>query len=190
VTDHGATLVSLKVADRIGQAADVLLGFDDVSGYESDKNQYFGCTTGRVCNRIAKGRFTLDGYDYQLAINNAPNHLHGGGPRSLDKVRWRGVATQVDGAPAVEFTYRSPDGEEGYPGTLDARVTYSLRQDDAFQIDYAATALDKDTHVNLTNHAYFNLNPAAATVYEHLVQVNAARYAPAQTPCAGLCRSR
>ena len=178
VTDHGATLVSLKVADRLGQVADVLLGFDDVSGYESDKNQYFGCTTGRVCNRIAKGRFTLDGYDYQLATNNAPNHLHGGGPRSLDKVRWRGVATQVDGAPAVEFTYRSPDGEEGYPGVLDVKVTYSMPRPGELRIDYAAVA-DRRTPVNLTNHAYFNLaGQGAPTILDHELQLFASRYTP------------
>ena len=134
VTDHGATLVALSAPDRFGQEADVVFGFDDVSGYESDRNQYFGCTTGRVCNRIKAGRFTLDGYDYALAVNNGPNHLHGGAQRSLDKVRWHAQMTRVDGAPAVVFSYRSPDGEEGYPGNLDVKVTYSLPADDEFSL--------------------------------------------------------
>ncbi len=178
VSDHGATLVSLSFADRIGESSDVLLGFDDVSGYESGDNQYFGCTTGRVCNRIAKGRFTLEGYDYQLAVNNAPNHLHGGGPRSLDKVRWRAEATHVDGVPAVAFTYRSPDGEEGYPGVLDVKVTYSMPQPGALRIDYEATA-DRTTPVNLTNHAYFNLaGQGAPTILDHELQLFASRYTP------------
>src|SRR5205823_4878141 len=101
-----------------------VLGFDTVAGYESDQNQYFGCTTGRVANRIAKGRFTLDGVEYKLAINNGVNHLHGGKVRSLDKVVWK--AEPVKGNTAVRFHYTSPDGEEGYPGKLAITVTYTL----------------------------------------------------------------
>lgn len=178
VTDHGATLVSLSCPDRMGQLADVLLGFDDVSGYESTGNQYFGCTTGRVCNRIAKGRFTLEGYDYQLAVNNGENHLHGGGPRSLDKVRWRGEATTVDGAAAVAFTYRSPDGEEGYPGNLEVKVVYSMPRPGELKVDYTAVT-DRTTPVNLTNHAYFNLaGQGAPTILDHELRLFASNYTP------------
>jgi len=178
VTDHGATLVALSAPDRFGQEADVVFGFDDVSGYESDRNQYFGCTTGRVCNRIKAGRFTLDGYDYALAVNNGPNHLHGGAQRSLDKVRWHAQMTRVDGAPAVVFSYRSPDGEEGYPGNLDVKVTYSLPADDELRIDYEATT-DRRTPVNLTNHAYWNLaGQGSKSILDHELRIDADRYTP------------
>lgn len=176
VTDHGATLVSLSFQDRIGQSADVLLGFDDVSGYESDRNQYFGCTTGRVCNRIKNGRFLLDGFDHQLAINNPPNHLHGGGERSFDKVFWQGRASNEGGVPKVVFTYRSPDGEEGYPGMLDVKVTYSMPSEGELRIDYEAVG-DRNTPVNLTNHAYFNLQgQGSASIGGHELQIFAERY--------------
>lgn len=179
VTDHGATLVAVRAPDRAGFLADIVLGFDDVAGYESDQNQYFGCTTGRVCNRIADGKFTLDGYDYELATNNAPNHLHGGAERSLDKVRWQAAASVgADGAPQVQFTYLSRDGEEGYPGNLNVSVTYTLDADNALRIDYEATT-DMRTPVNLTNHAYWNLAGAgAATVLDHVLQVDASHYTP------------
>ena len=176
VTDHGATLVSLRFADRNGRRDDVLLGFSDVTGYESEGNQYFGCTTGRVCNRIAKGRFSLDGRTYQLATNNEPNHLHGGGKRSLDKVLWRGEPA-TDGTARITFRYRSPDGEEGYPGNLDLAVTYALVGQE-LAITYEATT-DAATPVNLTNHAYFNLGgQGAATILDHELRLDAARYTP------------
>ncbi|MCK5945536.1 MAG: galactose-1-epimerase, partial [Planctomycetes bacterium] len=111
VTDHGATLVAVRVPDRAGFLGDVILGFDDVSGYESADNQYFGCTTGRVCNRIANGVFTLDGYEYVLAKNNGPNHLHGGAERSFDKVHWDAETLVTEaGEPAIRFSYLSRDG--------------------------------------------------------------------------------
>jgi len=179
VTDHGATLVAVRVPDRAGFLGDVILGFDDVSGYQSDQNQYFGCTTGRVCNRIANAEFTLDGYNYVLAKNNDPNHLHGGAERSLDKVNWnaeRQIA--ADGSPALRFTYTSPDGEEGYPGALAIAVTYTLHADDRLSIDFEART-DKRTPVNLTNHAYWNLGGAgSATVLDHTLQVHASNYTP------------
>src|SRR5262245_8065317 len=178
VTDHGATLVALSAPDRLGQEADVVFGFDDVSGYESDRNQYFGCTTGRVCNRINGGRFTLDGYDYVLAVNNGPNHLHGGATRSFDKVRWHAQMTRVDGAPAVVFTYRSPDGEEGYPGNLDVKVTYSLPADDELRIDYGSTP-GRRTPVDLTNPACRSLaGQGAPTIIYHELRIDADRYTP------------
>ena len=179
VTDFGATLVAVRTPDRAGFLADIVLGFDDVAGYESSENQYFGCTTGRVCNRIANGEFLLDGYTYVLAKNNAPNHLHGGGPRSFDKVHWNGEPVRgVDGAPAVRFTYLSKDGEEGYPGNLQVAVTYTLLANDTLQIDYAATT-DRRTPINLTNHAYWNLAGAGApSVLDHVLQVDADQYTP------------
>ena len=180
VTDHGATLVAVRVPDRAGFVGDVVLGFDDVSGYESDDNQYFGCTTGRVCNRIANGEFQLDGYDYVLAKNNGPNHLHGGKTHSFDKVHWQAeMLRATDGSPAMRFTYLSKDGEEGYPGALLVTVTYTLHKDQQLQIDYEARA-DQRTLVNLTNHAYWNLaGEGAATVLDHTLQVDAAQYTKA-----------
>ena len=179
VTDHGATLVAVRVPDRAGFLGDVILGFDDVTGYQSDNNQYFGCTTGRVCNRIANGEFTLDGYDYVLAKNNGPNHLHGGAERSLDKVHWKAERrVSEDGSPSVRFTYLSLDGEEGYPGNLQVAVTYTLHQDNRLAIDFEAET-DMRTPVNLTNHAYWNLGGAgSATVLDHVLQVDAAHYTP------------
>jgi aldose 1-epimerase len=178
VTDHGATLVSLFCKDRGGERADVVLGFDDVGGYESPDNQYFGCTAGRVCNRIAKGHFNLDGYDYQLAPNNGENHLHGGVVRSFDKVLWQARVDLVDGAPTAVFTYTSPDGEEGYPGRLHAQVTYALTSDRELRIDYQATT-DRPTPVNLTNHAYWNLSGAGSpSILGHLLQIAAAQFTP------------
>ncbi|MEZ5962934.1 MAG: aldose epimerase family protein [Planctomycetota bacterium] len=178
LTDYGATLVEMWVPGRDGRLADVVLGFDDVSGYESDANQYFGCTAGRVCNRIAKGTFSLDGTTYKLAVNNGPNHLHGGGARALSRVMWQ--AERIDGprGEAVRFAYRSPDGEEGYPGNLDIRVTYTLTADDELVVEYEATT-DKATPVNLTNHAYWNLaGHGAATVLDHELWIDADRYTP------------
>ncbi len=179
VTEYGATLVELHVPDADGNTADVILGFDDVSGYQSDSNQYFGCTTGRVCNRIAKGQFRLNGRTYTLATNDGPNHLHGGSERSLDKVIWTAEPFDADGRRGVVFSYTSPDGEEGYPGNLILRVTYSVSDAAAdLTIDYTATT-DQPTPVNLTNHAYFNLSGAgSATVLDHLLQIHADHYTP------------
>ena len=174
VATYGATLVELHVPDKDGKLVDVVNGFDDVAGYEGDGNQYFGCTTGRVCNRIAKGKFTLDGKEYTLAINNDPNHLHGGGDKALSKQVWK--AAPVAGKAAVVFTLTSPDGEEGYPGNLSMKVTYTLTDDNELRIDYEATT-DKATPVNLTNHAYFNLGGAGSgTVLDHVLMINADNY--------------
>ena len=177
VMTRGATLVQLNVPDKDGKTADVLLGFDDVAGYESDSNQYFGCTTGRVCNRIARGKFTLDGKEYSLAINNEPNHLHGGVARSLDKVVWKAKPFTGAKGSGVKFSYTSPDGEEGYPGNLTIAVTYMVPNDsNSITISYSATT-DKATPVNLTNHAYFNLaGEGSPTVLEHVLRLNADTY--------------
>ncbi len=173
---RGATLTEMHVPDKSGKLADVVLGFDDVAGYESDRNQFFGCTTGRVCNRIAKGKFTLNGKEYQLAINNGPNHLHGGVKRNLDKVVWTAKASATADGQQVVFTYTSPDGEEGYPGELSVKVTYVLTEKSELRIDYEATT-NKATPVNLTNHSYFNLGGAgSATVLDHELHLNADQY--------------
>jgi len=175
---RGATLTQLHVPDRKGNLADVVLGFDDVAGYESEANQYFGCTTGRVCNRIAQGRFKLDGKKYQLYLNNAPNHLHGGNGRSLDKVIWLARQINVEDGVAVRFTYHSPAGEENYPGNLLINVTYTLTEQNELRIEYQATC-DARTPVNLTNHAYFNLAGAGApTVLDHQLELHADQYTP------------
>ena len=179
VMTYGATLVELQVPDKNGKMADVVLGWDNVAGYESADNQYFGCTTGRVCNRIAKGKFSLEGKDYKLAINNEPNHLHGGAEKSLDKVVWAARPFTNKQGQGVEFSYTSPDGEEGYPGKLDVKVTYLLPNDlSSLRLTYSATT-DKATPVNLTNHAYFNLAGAGSeTILKHRLRIVADAYTP------------
>jgi aldose 1-epimerase len=150
VMTWGAGLVDMLVPDRDGALADVTLGFDKLDGYLT-RHPYFGTTTGRYANRIAKGAFTLDGKTYKLATNNGPNHLHGG-LLGFDMRNWK-AAAQANG---VRFTYTSADGEEGYPGTLKVAVTYTLTDKNELRIDYEATT-DRPTVVNLTNHAYWNL---------------------------------
>ncbi|MDG1896519.1 MAG: galactose mutarotase [Fuerstiella sp.] len=179
VMTRGATLVQIHVPDKDGKSEDVILGWDDVAGYESEDNQYFGCTTGRVCNRIANGKFSLDGKDYSLATNNEPNHLHGGVERSLDKVVWKAHPYTNDRGDGVRFRYTSPDGEEGYPGTVKVQVTFFVPKDaNRINISYKATT-DAATPINLTNHAYFNLGGAGSdTVLDHLLQLNADKYTP------------
>lgn len=152
VTNHGATLVELHAPDRHGVDADVVCGFGSVEGYLSDANPYFGATVGRVANRIAHGRFTIDGTEYVLATNEPPHHLHGGERRSFDKVLWEIIEVEDDRA---TFRYVSPAGEEGYPGTVEALATYRL-EDAELLIEYRATT-DATTPINMTNHAYFNL---------------------------------
>lgn len=174
----GATLMEWHVPDRDGKFDDVVLGFDTEAGYLTSDNQHFGSTTGRYANRIAKGRFTLDDVEYKLAVNNGPNHLHGGVERSLDRVDWTGEAFDDNGARGVRFTYVSPDGEEGYPGELSLAVTYTLTDAGAMRIEYEATT-DAATPVNLTNHSYFNLAGAgAATVLDHELRLDADHYTP------------
>lgn len=178
VITRGATLTQLHVLDKDGKLADVVLGWDDVAGYESEDNQYFGCTAGRVCNRIAKGKFTLDGKEYSLAINNDPNHLHGGVKRSLDKVVWRAKAVDTKQGPGIRFNYISPDGEEGYPGKLNVSVTYVLTDNNRLIIRYSAKT-DKATPVNLTHHSYWNLSGQGSdTVLKHELMLNADKYTP------------
>jgi aldose 1-epimerase len=178
----GATITEINVPDKAGKVANVVLGFDDVAGYQSDRNQYFGCTVGRVANRIAKGKFMLEGKQYALATNNGPNHLHGGVKLSLDKVVWKAVPfkSEENGVrrEGVLMSHASLDGEEGYPGRLKINVYFSLDAKNQLEITYQATT-DKATPVNLTNHSYFNLAGAgAATVLDHELMVSAKEYVP------------
>jgi aldose 1-epimerase len=175
IITFGGTLVSLKVPGRGGQTADVVLGFDNLAGYEA-KGPFFGALVGRYGNRIAKGRFKLDGVEYKLAINDGPNSLHGG-LKGFDKKVWQ--AREVPGGdPALELTYVSKDGEEGYPGTLTAKATYTLTAANELRIDYSATT-DKDTVVNLTNHSYFNLaGQGEGDILGHAMQINASKFTP------------
>ena len=160
VTDIGARLVAVEVPDRNGKKADVTLGLDSAEEY-GEHSAFFGCTTGRYANRIAKGRFKLDGKEYKLAVNNGPNHLHGG-IKGLDKYVWRGEEVKIEDAVGARFTFKSPDGDEGFPGTLNLTVTFLLTNKNEVRIDYIATTLDKPTVINLTNHAYWNLGGAGS----------------------------
>jgi aldose 1-epimerase len=174
---YGATVTELWVADKDGTLADVCLGFDDLKGYQSPGNPFFGCVVGRYANRIAKGKFTLDGKEYKLAINNKPNTLHGGN-KGFDKVVWKPAKLVEDGPLAVGFTYTSPDGEEGYPGKLDVAVTYELTEKNELRILYSAKT-DKATVVNLTNHAYFNLaGHNAGSILDHELTLKASKFTP------------
>jgi aldose 1-epimerase len=176
VTDFGAKLVEVSVPDKNGTLANVILGYDSLSQYIAG-DPYFGSTVGRYANRIAKGKFTLNGKDYQLALNNGTNHLHGG-PGGYHSVLWKSEVIEKNGIPAVKFTYTSPDGEEGYPGNLDVEVTYSWSDSNELIIDYTATC-DRDTYINLTNHALFNLKGAGnGDILDHELMLAADYYTP------------
>jgi aldose 1-epimerase len=175
---RGATLTEWHVPDKNGKMDDVVFGHDNIAGYESPDSGYFGCTTGRVANRIAGAKFTVDGKEYKLTANDKTNTLHGGVKRSLDKVVWEGKPVKNQYGEGVEFTYTSPDGEEGFPGDLKMKVTYVLNDQNALRIDYEATT-NKATPVNLTNHAYFNLAGAGSpTILDHELKLEADRYTP------------
>jgi aldose 1-epimerase len=170
----GGIITSLKVPDRSGTAADVVLGFDRLDGYLKD-HPFFGAIIGRYGNRIGKGQFALEGKTYTLAKNNGPNHLHGG-VKGFDKVLWATAA--VPGQNAVTFTRTSPDGEEGYPGNLAVKVTYTLTDANELIVDYHATT-DKPTPVNLTQHSYFNLaGDGSGDILGHELMISADRYTP------------
>jgi aldose 1-epimerase len=174
IATYGGVLVSFKAPDRSGNVADVVLGFDDLDGYVANFNgpldAFFGALIGRYANRIAHGTFTLDGQKYSLPLNNGENSLHGG-PHGFNNVVW--TAKPIDAG--VELTYLSKDGEAGYPGNLTATVRYTLKKGD-FQIEYSATTA-KDTVVNLTNHAYFNL-AGTGDILSHQVTLHASRFTP------------
>ena len=176
VTDYGAKLVSLFAPDKNGKMADVILGYDSLSGYVNG-DHYFGATVGRYANRIAKGKFTLNGKEYQLALNNGVNHLHGG-PGGYHSVLWQSEIVSKNGVPALKLSYTSADGEEGYPGTLQVQVTYCLNDSNELVIDYSATC-DQDTYVNLTHHSLFNLKGAGeGDILDHELMLAADAFTP------------
>ncbi len=176
IITFGGIITSLRVPDRNSILADVVLGFSKFSDYET-KNPYFGALIGRYGNRIGNANFTLDGTKYSLAVNDGPNTLHGG-VKGFDKQIWAAKEANIADGVGLELSYLSPDGEEGYPGNLSVKVTYTLTNDNAIQIDYSATT-DKTTVVNLTNHSYFNLaGNGTGAIYDHIVQINAERYTP------------
>ena len=177
VMTYGGIVTSLKVPDRDGAIGDIVLGHDSLAGYLRE-HPYFGAIVGRYANRIAEGRFTLNGQQYQLAVNNGVNALHGG-VRGFDKVVWSGEPFERAGERGVILRYTSPDGEEGYPGTLQAKVTYTLTDSNKILIDYEATT-DKATPVNLTQHSYFNLR-GSGDILDHQLTLGAAQYTPVDT---------
>ena len=174
VMTWGGIILSLKVPDRTGAPGDVVLGHDSLAGYVRG-TPYFGAIVGRYGNRIAKGRFTLNGTTYRLAVNNGPNHLHGG-IRGFDKVLWRAEPFRDARGVGVVLRYTSPDGDEGYPGTLQAKVTYTLTDRNEVLLEYEATT-DRATPVNLTQHSYFNL-AGAGDILGHELMIAADRYTP------------
>ena len=172
--NYGGTVVSLTAPDRHGQYADVVLGYDRLADYIAS-SPYFGCLVGRYGNRIAKAQFKLNGQTYQLAANNEGNSLHGG-LKGFDKVVWQSKSLASPLGPALELTYLSKDGEEGYPGNLSIKAVYTLTEENSLRLDFSATT-DKDTVVNLTHHSYFNL-AGKGDVLGHEVYLNASRFTP------------
>lgn len=176
IMTYGGALVSLSVPDRAGKPADIVLGFDTLDGY-LPKSTYFGALIGRYGNRIAGGKFTLEGRQYTLALNNGPNALHGG-LKGFDRVVWEGKDFATADTRGVELSYLSKDGEEGYPGDLSVKVVYTLTDNNELKLDYSATT-DKPTVLNLTNHSFFNLAGAGTgDVLKHVVTLNADRFTP------------
>jgi aldose 1-epimerase len=175
IATYGGIVTYLTAPDRAGHYADVVLGYDTLAGYLKE-SPYFGALIGRYGNRIAHGKFTLDGVTYTLALNNGPNTLHGG-KVGFDKVVWHVAQAEITLlGPQLMLTYFSRDGEEGYPGNLSVTAVYTLTDDNALRLEYSATT-DKDTVVNLTQHSYFNLR-GESDILGHLVQINADRFTP------------
>src|SRR5688572_6028176 len=171
--NYGATVTNILVPDKSGTAGDIVLGFDNLDGYLQKENPYMGVIAGRYANRIANGKFSLEGKEYTLAKNNNGHSLHGG-LKGFDKVIWN--AEPLPGDTSIRFTYLSKDGEEGYPGNLSVEVKYTLTEDNGLKIEYKATT-DKPTVVNLTNHAYWNLSAGKdSTILSHEVMLDADRY--------------
>jgi aldose 1-epimerase len=174
ITNYGAILTELHVPDRNGKLGNVVFGFDNLEGYLKG-HPYFGSTVGRVANRIAKGKFTLEGKEYTLAVNNGPNSLHGG-LKGFDKAVWKASLVKSGDGPSVKFTHHSPDMDEGYPGAVDVTVVYTLTNKNSVRIEYSATTT-KPTPINLTNHSYFNLR-GSGDVLGYEMQINADNYTP------------
>lgn len=173
-TNYGGRLVGLWVADKNGKLTDVVVGMNSVTGFQKSTEPYFGATIGRVGNRIAKGKFTLEGKEYNVPLNNGENALHGG-KKGFQDVVWNAEKTDDH---TLVFTYTSPDMEQGFPGKLDVKVTYSITADKTLKMEYEATT-DKTTVVNLTNHAFFNLNgEGSGTILNHELQLFANKYTP------------
>jgi aldose 1-epimerase len=175
---YGGIITSIRVPDRAGHFDDIVLGYDGAKSYIRNNGPFMGAIIGRYGNRIAKGSFSLDGQTYKLATNNGPNHLHGGN-KGFDKVTWQTEEFRNASGTGVTFRYTSPDGEEGYPGTVNVRVTYTLTDRNELMVDYFATT-DKATPINLTQHSYFNLTGAVRDVLDHEVTINADRYTPVE----------
>jgi aldose 1-epimerase len=176
ILTYGGIIQTIEVPDRRGRTTNVALGFDNLTDYV-ERNPYFGCITGRYANRIALGRFTLDGVTYQLPINNAPNSLHGGDV-GFDKHIWATSPFRRDGNVGLVMRYTSPHLDQGYPGTLTTTVTYTLTRGNAIRMEYRATT-DRPTVVNLTNHTYFNLaGEGSGSIENHTLQLDASRYTP------------
>jgi len=176
IINFGGIVTSLKVRDKDGKFGDVVLGFNDLDNYVKT-HPFFGTAVGRYGNRIAKGRFTLNGVEYKLAVNNGENHLHGG-IKGFDKVVWTAQEVKTPAGPAVRMTYLSKDGEEGYPGNLKVTMVYTLTNKNELRIDYTATT-DKDTVLNLTHHSYFNLaGEGNGDILNHQLQLFADRFTP------------
>jgi aldose 1-epimerase len=180
VAEYGCAIQTMMVPDRDGNLADVVLGYDNLAGYEGDvvmHGGYFGGIAGRYANRIGLGQFTLDGVDYQLAVNNGAHHLHGGA-NGFNKRVFDGEPFESSGARGVVLSYTSPDGEENYPGTVELTVTYTLTDDNSFVYEVSATT-DEATPINVTQHSYYNLaGHDAGDVLDHVVMFNADEYTP------------
>ncbi len=174
VITYGATITELHVPDRSGRLGDIVLGLRSLEEYEA-QNSYMGCVIGRFANRIARGRFMLDGRTYAIAVNDPPNTLHGGA-RGFGRAVWKARAVEGPGGPSVEFRHVSPDGDEGFPGVLRVRMTCTLTNANELRIDYEAQA-DRTTPVNLTHHSYFNL-ACGGDILGHRLRINARRYTP------------
>lgn len=176
IINYGCAIVSVRVPDRDGRLADVVLGCDTLEGYLGNRS-YLGAVCGRYANRIAEGRFALDGKSYELATNNGVNHLHGG-RRGFDKYVWAAEPFAEGGVPGIVFSHVSPDGDEGYPGTLRVRVIYTLTERNELAVEYQATT-DKPTVLNLTNHSYFNLaGTGNGEIVGHEILINADHFTP------------
>lgn len=173
IINYGGIITHLYTPDRDGKTADIVLGFDDLPGYLG-KHPYFGTIVGRFCNRIAGGKFSIDGRKYTLAVNNGPNHLHGG-IIGFDKKIWLAQKFTTNDEVGVKLAIESPDGDEGYPGNLLVEVEYALNNNNELIIRYSAQT-DKPTHVNLTNHSYFNLSGCKNNILDHVLNIDADSY--------------